>query len=231
MASTTKIVHGWTQEEINNLELKFLHEIFKGKDSLAVDAAIGYAKFISDKIKINPDNYPVFMLLLESGNHWIIDALIGKNKAEEYFKCVQPNAFLIAECLKMLTGWKRSSIYPKSLLVIFGVLKTAYENPQEGYRLYPLTISELNNLGKHLDEGKDQKDPVNSTILYLLDKFSSLLDPGNIIDDNKLLQLATQADRIRGKFLDITKKINEAIPDILLEKGDYSVDEIPPSKV
>src|SRR4030066_1695983 len=114
MANKTRIKHGWSEAEINNLELKFLHEALECKDVLAVDATVNYAKFLSDKIKLNPDNYPVFMLLLEPGNHWVIDALIGKNKPEEYFKSVQPNAFLISECFKMLGGWKRNSIYPKS---------------------------------------------------------------------------------------------------------------------
>ena len=86
-------------------------------------------------------------------------------------------------------------------------------------------------LPKHLDEKKDQRDPVNATLLYILDKIASLLDPGNIITDEELLQIATQANNIRGKFLDVTKKLSEAIPDVLLKKGDYNVDEIPPSKV
>ena len=105
-----------------------------------------------------------------------------------------------------------------------------YENPVEGYRLYPLTIPDLNNLGKHLDESKDQKDQVNSILLHLLDKISTLLDPGNIIvSDKTVLQIATQANNIRGKFLDITKKLNEAIPDNLLERGDFTIDEVSPS--
>jgi hypothetical protein len=229
MSSKTRIKHGWSEQEINNLELNFLHEIFDCRDVLAVDATIGYAKFISDRIKLNPDNYPVFMQLLESGNHWVIDALIGKAKPEEFFKPVQPNSFLISECFKTLTGWKRNSIYPKSLIVIFGLLKVVYENPVEGYRLYPLTIPDLNNLGKHLDESKDQKDQVNSILLHLLDKISTLLDPGNIVTDKTVLQIATQANNIRGKFLDITKKLNEAIPDNLLERGDFTIDEVSPS--
>jgi hypothetical protein len=229
MSSKTRIKHGWSELEINNLELSFLHEIFECRDNLSVDATIGYAKYISDKIKLNPDNYPVFMLLLESGNHWVIDALIGKTKPEEYFKPVQPNSFLISECFKTLAGWKRNSIYPKSLMVIFGLLKVVYENPVEGYRLYPLTIPDLNNLGKHLNEEKEQKDPVNSIILHLLDKIASLLDPGNIISDKIILQIASQANNIRGKFLDMTKKLSEAIPDNLLKRGDFTIDETSPS--
>lgn len=225
-----KIKHGWSENEINNLELKFLHEIFDCKDSLGVDAAITYAKFISDKINLDPDNYPVFILLLECENHWVIDSLIGKKKADEYFKPVQPNSFLLAECFKMLTGWSRGGIYPKSLLVVTGLLKVAYDNPKEGYRIYPLTIPDINNLGKHLDDSKDQKNDVNKMILHLLDKISQLIDLGGLpVTDPNMVAVATQANNIRGKFLDITKNLNEAIPDILLKKSDYSKEEIPPT--
>jgi hypothetical protein len=223
------LVSGWTEEEINKLELKYLHEIFNCHDGIGVEASIGYAKYLSEKVALNPDNYPVFMLLLQSGNHWVVDSLIGKNNPEEFFKPVQPNKFLLSECFKILTRWKRNGIYPKSLLVIFGLLRQAYENPAEGYRLYPLTISDLNNLGKHLDESKDQAYPVNKTILHLLDSYSKLVDVGVPTNDDGKLRISIQANNIRGKFLDMTKKLNEAIPDLLLEKGDYTSDEVAPA--
>lgn len=223
------ITAGWPEEEVNALELSFLHEIFECRNNLGVDATITYARYISDKIQLNPDNYPVFMLLLESGNHWVIDALIGKNKPEDLFKPVQPNGFLLSECFKILTKWKRNGIYPKSLLVIFGLLIQAYNDPHEGYRLYPITISDLNNLGKHLDESQDQTFPINRTILTILDEIAHLMDPGNPPKEQEIINIATHANNIRGKFLDMTKNLNEAIPDLLLEKGDYTSDEIAPS--
>jgi hypothetical protein len=222
------ITAGWPEEEINALKLKYLHEIFSCNDALGVNATIAYARYISDKINLNPDNYPIFMLLLESGNHWVIDALIGDTKPEIFFKPVQLNGFLLKECFKILTKWKRNGIYPKSLLVIFGLLDQAYSEPTDGYRLYPLSITDINNLGKHLDETRDQTYPINKTILSILDKIAHLMDPGNPPENQDIINLATQANNIRGKFLDMTKKLNEAIPDLLLEKGDYTSDEVSP---
>jgi hypothetical protein len=41
--------------------------------------------------------------------------------------------------------------------------------------------------------------------------------------------VALQANNIRGKFLDMTKRMNEVIPDILLERGDWTKTEVPPN--
>lgn len=220
---------GWTDKDINKLELSFLHEIFTCRENLGVDATIAYAKFLN-KVGVNPDNYPVFIKLLEEENHWVVDSLIGDSDPEIFFINVQPNTFIIRECFKLFTRWKRGGIYSKSLLVLFGLLKLMYKNPAEGWRVYAPTSTDVNNLGKHLDETKDQKDPVNSTILYLLDKIASLMDPGHPIEDDRMMEVAVQANNIRGKFLDITKHLNEAIPDLLLEKTDYTKNEISPSK-
>ncbi|GMT48855.1 MAG: hypothetical protein IEMM0008_0394 [bacterium] len=228
--ATIERISGWTEEEIDQLKLTFLNEIINCRDSLSVDAAISYAKFISRKVKIDPDNYPVFMLILESGNHWVIDALIGNNNPETFFGPVQPNRFLLTECFKMLTRWKKNSIYAKSLLVIFGLLKVSYENPHEGYRLYPLSIADLNNMGKHLDKSHGQNNPINQIILSLLDKIDALTDPGIPVTDDEILKVSTQANNIRGKFLDATKHLNEAIPDQLIEQEDSTEKEVSPTK-
>ena len=109
-----------------------------------------------------------------------------------------------------------------------GLLTAAYRDPLEGYRIYPLTTTDVNNLGKHLDETKDQMYPLNRNILMILDKVASLSDPGNISKDEAILKVATQANNIRGKFLDMTKNLKEAIPDLLLQPGNFAEDEVSP---
>lgn len=221
-------VAGWSEKEINDLELKFLHQMFRCKDPEGVDTTVAYARFMS-KVILDPDNYPIFMKLMEFENHWVVDALLGERDPEIYFKAVQPNTFIISECFRLFTKWKPKGIYPKSLLVLFGLLKVAYENPHEGYKVYPLNIPDVNNLGKHLDEATDQGNPVNRTILELLDRIATLNDPGSLPPpDSNASQVAIQANYIRGKFLDFTKHLNEAIPDNMLIPGDHAKDEVEP---
>ena len=106
-------------------------------------------------------------------------------------------------------------------MVIYGLLTVCYRKPEEGYRIFPLTVTEVNNLGKHLDPEKDQRDDLNRSVLTMLDCIASLIEPQRAIPSEAIRDVALQANNIRGKFLDITKHLNEAIPDILLVRGDY----------
>lgn len=219
---------GWQEEDLNNLELAFLKDIFKLEQSLGVDATITYARFLN-YIGANPDNYPIFLKLLGMRNHWVVDALIGDNDPDTFFSHVQMNYFILKECFRAFKEAPRGGIYPKSLAVFLGILQVTYKNQLEGYRVYPLNITDVNNLGKHLNEEKDQRDPLNMIILTILDKVASLIDPGKDEEDKEIIAVATQANNIRGKFLDFTKGLKEAIPDLLLETSDYAANEVKPT--
>jgi len=222
-----KIKTWWNEEEINDLELLQLHSMFDCTTQEGVDVAFFYAKYIS-KQKLTPDNYPLFLKLLATGNHWIIDALIDNNEPFTFFKVIQPNSFILSYCFNILEKWKSGEIYSKLFLVILGILKITYDNAINGYKIYPIAPEDVNNLGKHLDENKSQKDLVNKTILHILDRISELV--GNLPpEEEKIEKVANQANKIRGKFLDESKGLHEAIPPNLLKKGDYTKNEIPPS--
>lgn len=220
---------GWGQEDLDKLELSFLTNILRVDDPVGVDAAIAYAGYLQ-KVGVNPDNYPIFLKLIGLRNHWVTDALLGNGKPETYFSSVQPNYFILKECFRALDQAYRGGIYPKSLLTYLGILKVTYENSVEGYRVYPLTATDINNMGKHLDEKQDQRFPLNASILDILDKIASLVDPGRPDEEEQVMAVAIQANNIRGKFLDMNKSLNEAIPDLLLQIEDYTKLEVAPSK-
>lgn len=211
----------WSEKEIDELSLRYMKEIIESKEGYSAFAGIALAHLLVNKIGLNPDNYPIFFRLIEAGNPWVIDTLVGDRDPSKLMGSIQFNTFMIRECFRMLTGWKPGEIYPKALVIIYGLLTLCYNVPEEGYRIYPLTVSEVNNLGKHLDKSKDQMDPLNRAVLSMLDRISSLIEPQKPMPSDAIKDVALQANNIRGKFLDMTKNLNEAIPDILLVRGDY----------
>jgi len=227
MPDKNNIKTWWNEREVSGLELSFLHDMFDCTNQEGVDVAYMYAKFMSKK-KLTPDNYPIFLRLLETGNHWVIDALLGDSDPLHFFKNIQPNSYIISRCFNMLNRWKPGEVYDKLFLIILGILKISYENSAEGYRLYPLKEEDVNSIGKQLDDKRSQDDDVNREILHLLDRIATT-ETVISVDEKKREKTATQANNIRGKFLDKTKKLSEAIPENLLVRADYKKSEIQPS--
>ncbi|MDH5656234.1 MAG: hypothetical protein OEZ34_10015 [Spirochaetia bacterium] len=211
-------VEGWQKDDLDSLELSFLKKIFSCDNAESVSAACAYAAYMN-KIGVNPDNYPIFLKMIDMPNHWVVDALVGKNDPSTFFEKVQPNYYILRECFRSLARSTPKNISSKALLLYLGLLKVTYEVPYEGYEVYPVSAENMNHLGKHLDESKDQTNEVNQNILLILDRIASLFDPGRPDDEEAIITVATQANNIRGKFLDITKSLKEAIPDELLKSS------------
>lgn len=220
---------GWQEQDVNKLELSFLHEIFECQHGVSVNASIRFGAFMRQKM-VNSDNYPLFLKILELNNHWVIDALVGEDEPTEVFKAVQPNYYILKECFNIMQKHTRGGVYPKTLLIVLGLIEQSYKNPLEGYRIYPIDQTNVNNLGKHLNEKEDQNYPLNRTILGILDKIAELVQPGRPESDENIILVSTQANNIRGKFLDMTKSLKESIPDLLLKLEDYTQLEVAPTE-
>jgi hypothetical protein len=201
----------WNEAQISEIENRLLQGIFGCRTTEAVEAAVTYATFLST-IGITPDNYPVFLRMLEIENHWVIDSLIGDRDPFLLLSGVQPNEFIVGRILAMMTRWHKGGIYHKNLSVILGVLQSVYSSPRDGYRIYPLSIQDVNALGKHLDKEKGQDDPLNRAILEVLEKLSELEEGGN----RDLEEVAIHAAAIRNAFFDDRKAMEDVIPPVLL---------------
>ena len=221
----------WSENEIDALSLGYMKDIIEGKEGYSAFAAVALAHYLVNKIGLTPDNYPIYFRLIESGNPWVIDTLVGENDPDKLMGTIQFNTFMIGECFRMLTGWKSGEVYPKALVIIYGLLRVCYQVPEEGYRIFPLTVTDVNNLGKHLDKTKDQMYPLNRAVLSMLDRIASLIEPQKPMPSVEIQDVALQANNIRGKFLDMTKNLNEAIPDVLLIRGNYLDNQIKPNVV
>jgi hypothetical protein len=214
-----------SEQHISEIENLLLQGIFGCRTTEAVESAITYARFLSS-VGITPENYPVFLRMLEIENHWVIDALIGSRDPFLLLSGVQPNSYIVSRILAMMTRWHKGGIYPKNLSVILGVLQSVYSSPRDGYRIYPLTIADTNALGKHLDKEKGQDDPLNRAILEVLDKIAELEDAGN----QEMEDVAIHASSIRNAFFDDRKSMENIIPPVLLVTVEDR-QEVPPRRL
>jgi hypothetical protein len=215
----------WDAARIYNVENSLLQGILGCRTTESVEAAITYAKFLSS-VGITPENYPVFLKMLEIENHWVVDALIGERDPFLMLSPVQPNRYIVNRIFAMMTKWHKGGIYAKNLSVILGVLQAVYNSPKDGYRIYPLSIADLNALGKHLKKENGQEDPLNRVILEILDNLSELEGEGNTDTE----EVAIHAAAIRNAFFDNRKQMGDVIPQVLLVTTDDRV-EVAPRKV
>ena len=213
-----------TKEYISETETRVLHQLMSARTVESVQACISYARFLRMS-GLTSENYPLFLKMLEIENHWVLDALIGNRDPFLLLSTIPPNNYLVSKAFRLLTRWRPGGIYPKTLAIVLGVLQNSYSSPRDGYKIYPLTISDVDNLGKHLEQDKGQENPSNRVLLDILEKLGNL--EGLRMDDN-MEQVARQALKIRTAFFDNTKMLEDIIPQVLIVRGDYREDEVPP---
>jgi hypothetical protein len=188
-----------------------------------VDAAAALAQVISST-GMNNRNYLLFLTLLETNNPSVIDILIGRRNPFLLFSPIKPNWFLIKETFRILATYKGNELYDKALLALLGVVQNAYKTSKDGNTIYPLRMSDVYNIGKYLDKERDQLDPRNRLLLEIL---YDIYFVGIDSEKRGTKQIGIKANDIRMAFFDNTKRMLDAIPDVLLVK-DYVREPIGP---
>lgn len=212
MANDTKQEELWTEESILQVENRLLQEIIVADTPEAAEAAVSYAEFLRER-GLNSENYPVFLKMLTTGNDWVLKALIGSQDPFEFLSSIPPNRYIVHKCFQLLDRWPRGRIHPLTLAAALGVLQRSYAEPRAGFKLYPVRIADVNNLGKHLDEDKGQSYSQNRALLDLLDDIGHL--QGTRLDDT-VDKVARQAMKIQGYFLDSTRSLAGCLPQAIL---------------
>jgi hypothetical protein len=216
----------WSDQSIFRVENHIINNIFACRTTDAVEAAITYSAFLR-KSGLTNENYPLFLKLLEMDNHFVIDSLLGTTDPFLFLTPIQPTKHLVSTCFRLLTNWHPGGIYPKTLAIVLGALQAAYSYAKDGYRIHKVAINDVNNLGKHLNKEKGQDESVNRAILDILDRLASLEGQG----DDEMELIARQCNVIRGNYFDKRRKMEDAIPQVLLVKSDYLVKEVLPASV
>jgi len=227
MANDEKLAHLWTRESILKVENGILQQVMSVRTVEGAQASIAFARFLKMS-GMTTENYALFLKMLEIENHWVLDALIGEGDPFLLLSTIPPNQYLTSKCFLLLTRWRSGGIYPKTLAIVLGVLQNTYSSPRDGYKIYPLNVADVDNLGKHLEKEKGQNDPRNRCVLDILDRIGSL---EGLRWDESMEQVARQALMIRSNFFDNTKALEDCIPQVLLVRGDYRQEEIAPTYV
>jgi hypothetical protein len=217
----------WSKETIMQVELGIVQNLLGCRTEEAVEASNSFAHFLSLSGLTN-DNYPLFLKLLEVENHWVIDTMVAKRDPFLILSPIQPNSYLIFTAYKLLTNWHPGGIYPVTLSVVLGILQAAFASPKDGYKIYAVSINDVNNLGKHLNKETGQDDQNNRCILDILDRLGSLAGTSS---DPEKEQMSRQANNIRTFYFDKRKKMEDIIPQVLLVKSDYIAKETAPRQI
>jgi hypothetical protein len=203
-----------------------LRGIISARTELQVEASTAFARYLSH-VGITQDNYLLFFKILQTNNEWVVDALIGQREARLLFSSIQPNRRLLRRAFSLLTLWHPKEIYGKVLMALVGIIENAFHKPDDGYKIYPLKLGDLNNLGKYLDQEKDQFNPENDLILQVLDRMAHI---GEYEGSGIKNILSKHAFNIRIGYFDNTKKLTDVIPQVLLINLDRAYNEVKPSE-
>jgi hypothetical protein len=208
----------WTEDELYQLQVQAVSEFMKVETAPAVEATIEFARHLN-ALGLNGDNYPLFLEILRNENRFVIEALIGKEKAFDLFLKVQPNPYIIGFCFQMLRAYQPGGVYDRTLELIFGILYRNYHSAKEGHALYRLTIEDVNAVGKFLDKSRDQTDPINRFILDILAdiaEYRSINNEDPVVDKN-----SSHATAIRNAFFDRRREMSSVMPPEILTRRDY----------
>ncbi len=203
-----------------------LDGIFGAQTSPQVESSIGFSNYLSH-VGITSSNYYLFLKLIETNNRWVVDMLLKERDPRLLFSVIKPNNFMLNRAFELLSFWHPGQIYSKVLLSILGIIEYCFYKPDEGYSIYPLDIVDINNLGKFLDEEKDQFEFINASILEILNRITQL---GEHSSELRKSVLSKHAFNIRIAYFDNTKSLMDIIPRVLLVRLDPEEREVKPSK-
>ncbi|HVO39270.1 MAG TPA: hypothetical protein VMV03_09615 [Spirochaetia bacterium] len=205
-----------TEEAVDYLKHRTITEILEGRTPAAANALWAYASFLR-RLGITSDNYPLYIMMLASNNQYAIEALLEGREPEHFLDCVVPNPYMVKAVFDTFASLKANEIYEKSLRVFFGLLSKVYSSAVEGYEMFPVSIAQVNSLGKFLDKSHDQDWPLNRGILDVLGGIADLDKPHE--PDAQKRNVAAQAGRIRSDYFDNTRRLNQSITEVILEKA------------
>ncbi len=186
--------------------------LFSCASSQQVECSVAFARYLS-YCGINNDNYWLYMRLVMTNNPWVVDELTHERSPRLLFSTIRPDRELIDAAFETLYSRHPDELYGKSLEAVLGIIQNAYFDPDDGYEIRPLSIMDVNALGKHLIKEQPQDNAVNRTILDILDQMTHI---GHYYGGQAKSVISKHAFSVRYAYFDHTRNLIDAIPEPLL---------------
>lgn len=188
--------------------------LFSCATEAQVECAIGFARFLSSS-GLNGENYWLFLRLVMTNNKWVLEEILRGREPRLLFSTIKPSKELVEAAFQTLYSYHPQEIIPGALEAILGVVENCYFDPDDGYRIRKLTITDINALGKFLDKDKPQDQPGNRLILQILDRIAGL---NEYYQEQDKSVLSKHAFDVRFAYFDSRRRLVDAIPHPLLAK-------------
>lgn len=186
--------------------------LFSCMTDVQVECSVAFARYLN-RFGLNNDNYWLFLRLVMTNNPWVIDELLHEREARLLFSTIRPDAELIEAAFQTLYSRHPEEIYPSALEALLGIIESAYFDPDDGYRIRRLSITDINALGKFLLKNETQDNPQNRLLLEILDRMTHL---GEYYGEQDKSVLSKHAFNVRFAYFDTTRELVDAIPHPLL---------------
>ncbi|GAB1483623.1 hypothetical protein MASR2M78_24390 [Treponema sp.] len=188
-----------------------------------VECSVAFARVLNHQ-GINTENYWLFLRLLITNNPWVVEELMHDREPRLMFTTIKPDADLIEVAFQVLGARHPDELNTLSLEAVLGIIQNTYFDPDDGYRIRPLSIRDINSLGKFLLKDQPQDHPRNRLILEILDRMTQL---GQYYGEPDKNILSKHAFTVRYAYFDRTRDLNDAIPEPLLVKLQNRSDTSP----
>jgi hypothetical protein len=127
----------------------------------------------------------------------------------------------------MLYKYPVGGVYDRTLALVFGIVFRNYHRAREGFWLYPLSIENLNSLGKFLDKSKGQNEGNNR---FILDILADISEHTSQDENDEINRIASHSVAIRNAFFDRRRDLRSVLPEEILARSSYAETLVKPRR-
>lgn len=205
----------WDEALIGRYHSDLARDFLKCESEHAVKASVEFVKFLNHQ-GLDNENYPFYMKLFLLENDEVIHAFLSDGTVLNSLKRLKRGQKLLKLCFELLERFSLDTVYEKTLETLLVILNQTYRTAASGLGIYPLSLNELNYIGKFLDERKPQAHKINRIILDILADLGDLTTKETT--EPAWMEVCARANKMRNVFFDNRVTMDGIIPDTMLAK-------------